>query len=68
MDECLGAAVGTLFGCWLGAIPIPLDWDRDWQKWPVTVCTGAYMGWTIGKLLGGTLLWRKTIDFEWGSD
>lgn len=18
-------------GCWLGALPIPLDWDRDWQ-------------------------------------
>ena len=25
--EFTGAAVGA----WLGAIPIPLDWDRDWQ-------------------------------------
>jgi len=24
-------AVGTLVGAWLGAAPIPLDWDRDWQ-------------------------------------
>ncbi len=21
----------TLVGAWLGAIPIPLDWDKDWQ-------------------------------------
>lgn len=24
-------AIGTLVGCWLGAVPIPLDWDRPWQ-------------------------------------
>ena len=21
----------TLLGAWLGATPLPLDWDRDWQ-------------------------------------
>lgn len=26
VDEVFGAAVGTIFGAWLGAIPIPLDW------------------------------------------
>lgn len=25
-DEVFGAAVGTLFGAWIGAVPIPLDW------------------------------------------
>nr|CAD7202382.1 unnamed protein product [Timema douglasi] len=25
----------TLFGTWLGAFVIPLDWDRPWQAWPV---------------------------------
>ena len=24
-------AIGTVIGAWLGAVPIPLDWDRDWQ-------------------------------------
>ncbi|KJE91977.1 hypothetical protein CAOG_03020 [Capsaspora owczarzaki ATCC 30864] len=25
-------------GAWLGAIPIPLDWDAWWQEWPISVC------------------------------
>ncbi|KAG7806512.1 hypothetical protein KL921_004909 [Ogataea angusta] len=37
-------AMGALVGCWLGVIPIPLDWDRDWQQWPITLLTGAYVG------------------------
>ena len=24
-------AIGTVAGCWLGIIPIALDWDRPWQ-------------------------------------
>jgi len=24
-------AIGTLFGSWVGIIPIALDWDRPWQ-------------------------------------
>ncbi|KAH9815834.1 GPI biosynthesis protein family Pig-F-domain-containing protein [Melampsora americana] len=24
-------AIGTCIGTWLGGIPIPLDWDREWQ-------------------------------------
>jgi GPI ethanolamine phosphate transferase 2/3 subunit F len=24
-------AIGTVLGAWLGAVPIPLDWDREWQ-------------------------------------
>jgi phosphatidylinositol glycan class F len=24
-------AVGAVLGCWAGAFPIPLDWDRPWQ-------------------------------------
>ncbi|KAF2396784.1 hypothetical protein EJ06DRAFT_544829 [Trichodelitschia bisporula] len=52
MDEVYGAAVGVLLGVWIGAIPIPLDWDREWQKWPCTIVTGAYLGWAAGKALG----------------
>nr|XP_040582594.1 uncharacterized protein LOC121131098 [Lepeophtheirus salmonis] len=35
---------GALFGAWIGAFPIPLDWDRDWQDWPIPCCIGASVG------------------------
>jgi hypothetical protein len=28
---CFIVGVATAVGGWLGAIPIPLDWDRPWQ-------------------------------------
>lgn len=30
-------------GCWLGALPIPLDWEAQWQRWPLT-CVMASIG------------------------
>lgn len=63
VDAVQGAALGAVVGCWLGAIPIPLDWDREWQRWPVTVVAGAYAGQTVGKVVGGTVAWGRTIDF-----
>lgn len=59
-DETFGGYVGALLGSWLGAIPIPLDWDREWQKWPVTIVAGLYAGYLTGKVLGGSVLsgWR----------
>jgi phosphatidylinositol glycan class F len=45
--------LATMAGAYLGAIPIPLDWDRDWQRWPVTVYAGAAVGHLAGVLLGG---------------
>lgn len=35
-----------------------IDWDREWQKWPVTIVTGAYAGYVLGKSLG-TVFERK---------
>ncbi|KAF2264743.1 glycosylphosphatidylinositol anchor biosynthesis protein 11 [Lojkania enalia] len=64
IDEVYGCMIGTMFGAWMGAVPIPLDWDREWQKWPITIVTGAYIGFAVGKLLGGTLLKGKRIKFE----
>ncbi|KAL9132150.1 MAG: hypothetical protein Q9217_000084 [Psora testacea] len=63
-DEVWGATVGTLVGAWLGAVPIPLDWDRDWQTWPVTIVTGAYLGWWLFRLAGEFVLHGKRISFE----
>lgn len=48
-----GAAVGGVVGGWLGAVPIALDWDREWQEWPVTVVWGVVGGWSVGRLISG---------------
>ncbi|EON69707.1 hypothetical protein W97_08967 [Coniosporium apollinis CBS 100218] len=64
MDEVYGATLGTLLGAWVGAIPIPLDWDREWQKWPVTIVTGAYIGFAIGKLAGDVFYRENTFTVE----
>ncbi|EGX95621.1 GPI-anchor biosynthesis protein, putative [Cordyceps militaris CM01] len=61
LDEPYGALVGAAAGAWLGAVPIPLDWDRDWQRWPVTVVVGAYVGAAAGSLLAGTVLYGKRL-------
>ncbi len=37
-------ALGAVVGAWLGAFPIPLDWDRPWQAWPITCAIGAVVG------------------------
>lgn len=41
----------AIIGTWIGVIPIPLDWDRDWQKWPITLLSGAYIGSLAGSLI-----------------
>lgn len=56
LDECFGALLGGFLGAWLGAVPIPLDWDREWQKWPVTILSGVYAGYVLGRVAGGTIL------------
>lgn len=55
VDEVYGMTLGACVGAWIGAIPIPLDWDREWQKWPVTIVGGLYAGAVLGKLAGGYL-------------
>lgn len=37
--------------------------DREWQKWPITIVTGAYVGCVVGKFAGGVLLRGKRIEF-----
>jgi len=38
--------------------------DRDWQKWPVTIVTGAYIGWAVGRWAGMYWLWGRRIEFD----
>ena len=62
-DAVWGATVGTALGAWLGAVPIPLDWDRDWQRWPVTICVGMWIGWVVGRSLGEWILKGMRMKF-----
>ena len=64
MDQVFGASLGTLVGAWAGAVPIPLDWDREWQKWPITIVTGAYIGYALGTYLGGYVFRGVRIKIE----
>ncbi|XP_068638238.1 uncharacterized protein [Aristolochia californica] len=43
-------AHGAVIGAWLGAWPMPLDWDRPWQEWPICVSYGAVTGYLLGVL------------------
>ncbi|KAK6526239.1 Glycosylphosphatidylinositol (GPI) anchor assembly protein [Orbilia ellipsospora] len=52
IDEVYGGALGACVGTWFGAIPIPLDWDREWQKWPITIIVGMYIGYAFGRFGG----------------
>lgn len=45
----------TLFGAWLGAIVIPLDWNRPWQDWPIPCNVGAIAGYMVGSFLSSLL-------------
>ncbi|KAG0583552.1 hypothetical protein M758_3G147400 [Ceratodon purpureus] len=41
-------AHGALIGAWVGAFPMPLDWERPWQEWPISCTYGAAGGYLVG--------------------
>lgn len=55
-DETFCGFWGGIVGAWLGAVPIPLDWDREWQRWPVTIVVGIVVGYIVGRLAGGVAM------------
>jgi len=50
--RCMRLSVSAIIGAWFGALVIPLDWDRWWQEWPISCCTGAIFGAFYGALAG----------------
>ncbi|KAM5292505.1 phosphatidylinositol-glycan biosynthesis class F protein [Ctenodactylus gundi] len=56
----------SLVGAWLGAFPIPLDWERPWQVWPISCTLGATLGYVAG--LAASPLWihwnRKRLTYK----
>jgi phosphatidylinositol glycan class F len=43
---CLQAH-GAVIGGWFGAWPMPLDWERPWQEWPISVSYGTLAGYLV---------------------
>ena len=64
VDEVMGLSLGACMGSWVGAVPIPLDWDREWQRWPVTVVCGMYVAAVVGKVVGGWVFKGKSIKIS----
>jgi GPI ethanolamine phosphate transferase 2/3 subunit F len=62
LDDTFGGLLGATIGAWLGAVPIPLDWDREWQKWPITILSGLYGGYVLGKTIGGTVTYGMRLS------
>lgn len=57
----------TVLGSWLGAVIIPLDWDRPYQKWPIPCSIGALGGCYLANvfsLLGRRFFKRKPSKFN----
>ncbi|XP_074662272.1 GPI ethanolamine phosphate transferase, stabilizing subunit-like isoform X2 [Tubulanus polymorphus] len=51
----------SLLGAWIGAFPIPLDWDRPWQTWPITCVAGTVIGYLAGLLIATVRIgWKQT--------
>ncbi|KAF5739014.1 hypothetical protein HS088_TW12G00210 [Tripterygium wilfordii] len=44
-------AHGAVIGAWFGAWPMPLDWERPWQEWPICVANGALIGYLVGMVV-----------------
>ncbi|XP_008673779.1 uncharacterized protein [Zea mays] len=47
---------GAVLGAWLGGWPMPLDWERPWQEWPICVSYGAVAGYLVGMAVSVVLV------------
>lgn len=43
-------AMVCMFGAWISSIVAPLDWDRDWQNYPIPNVCGAIMGMAVSNV------------------
>ncbi|XP_067646932.1 uncharacterized protein PIG-F [Eurosta solidaginis] len=43
-------ALGAILGAWAGSVVAPLDWDRDWQAYPIPNVVGALIGCALGNI------------------
>jgi len=43
-------ALGGVIGAWAGSMVAPLDWDREWQVYPIPNLVGAMLGSAMGNI------------------
>eukprot|EP01111_Echinosteliopsis_oligospora_P015806 TRINITY_DN6368_c0_g1_i1.p1 TRINITY_DN6368_c0_g1~~TRINITY_DN6368_c0_g1_i1.p1 ORF type:complete len:203 (+),score=58.58 TRINITY_DN6368_c0_g1_i1:48-656(+) len=56
------AAIGAIFGAWVGAMLIPLDWDRPWQVWPLPCVYGGLIGYFVSIVFFYNLLYDFKLN------
>lgn len=44
-------AIGAILGAWIGSVVVPLDWDQDWQEYPIPNVIGALCGSGISTII-----------------
>lgn len=52
----------TLLGAWLGAFVIPLDWDREWQVWPIPCSSGALCSHLVSNIISLIQVFSRFSD------
>jgi hypothetical protein len=55
------SVLGACAGAWAGATPIPLDWNRTWQRWPVSVVRGLAFGHVLGIAVALLYVWLADV-------
>jgi hypothetical protein len=58
----LCGARGACAGAWLGAFPLPLDWDGQMQIFPLPNLLGACAGFLAGLVFAVVGLWLQTKE------
>ncbi|XP_058523971.1 phosphatidylinositol-glycan biosynthesis class F protein isoform X1 [Ochotona princeps] len=58
--------ISSCMGAWLGAFPIPLDWERPWQVWPISCTLGATFGYVAGLIISPLWIYwnRKRLTYK----
>ncbi|XP_021575072.1 phosphatidylinositol-glycan biosynthesis class F protein isoform X2 [Carlito syrichta] len=58
--------ISSFVGAWLGAFPIPLDWERPWQVWPISCTLGATFGYVAGLVISPLWIYwnRKQLTYK----
>ncbi|CAD7677385.1 unnamed protein product [Nyctereutes procyonoides] len=58
--------ISSFIGTWLGAFPIPLDWERPWQVWPISCTLGATFGYVAGLVISPLWIYwnRKQLTYK----
>lgn len=52
-------AIGAVVGAWVGSVVVPLDWDKDWQEYPIPNVIGALCGSGVATIISTTGVLHK---------